>query len=54
MKTKLDFLNREIKFKNLEEFQIFERVFQVIKNDELPKYNQLLHRMRLITTEFEV
>jgi len=43
IKTKLDFINRENNFETIE-----------IKNDEFVKYNQLLHRIRSIYTEFEV
>ncbi len=54
IKIKLDFLNREIKFETIEEFQTLENILQVIKNEELGKYNQLLHRIRSIDAEFEV
>ncbi|CAF4468439.1 unnamed protein product [Rotaria socialis] len=53
IKTKLDFLNREIKFKTLEEFETFEKFSYVLKNDELSKYNQLLHQLRSIDEEFK-
>lgn len=51
---KLNFLNRPIKFETMKEFQTFENILQVIKNEELEKYNQLLHRIRSIDTEFRV
>ncbi|CAF5185882.1 unnamed protein product, partial [Rotaria magnacalcarata] len=53
IKTKLDFLNREIKFKTLEEFETFENFSYVLKNDELSKYNQLLQQLRSIDEEFK-
>ncbi|CAF1221360.1 unnamed protein product [Rotaria sordida] len=53
IKIKLDFLNREIEFKTFEEFQTFENILQIIKNDELSKYNQLLHQLRSIDVELK-
>ncbi len=54
IKIKLDFLNSEIKFKNLNEIETYENVLQVIRHDEMKKYNKILHRMRSIDAEFEV
>lgn len=54
IKSKIDFLNSEIKFKNLHDIQTYENVLQVIRHDEMKKYNKILHRMRSIDAEFEV
>lgn len=54
IKTKLDFLNSEIKFKRLNEIQAYEDALQVIRHEEMKKYLQILHRMRSIDAEFEV
>ncbi|CAF3624454.1 unnamed protein product [Rotaria sp. Silwood1] len=54
IKRKLDLLNREVKFRNVEEFQTFENNLQIIKHDELSKYNQLLHQLRSIDIELKV
>jgi predicted nucleic acid-binding Zn-ribbon protein len=43
-----------MKFKTSEEFQTFESIIQVIKHEEYPVYNRVLHRMRSIDAEFEV
>ncbi|CAF4657430.1 unnamed protein product, partial [Rotaria sp. Silwood1] len=53
IKRKLDLLNREVKFRNVEEFQTFENNLQIIKHDELSKYNQLLHQLRSIDIELK-
>jgi hypothetical protein len=54
IKTKLDFLHREVQFQTMEEIQTFENILHIIKNDELGKYNQLLQRLRSIDAKFEV
>ncbi len=54
IKLKLDFLNHDIKFQTIEEFQIFENLLQIIKNEQLINYNQSLHRIKLINNEFKV
>ena len=54
IKVKLEFLNREIKFRTLDEIKTYQDVLQVIKNDEMNKYQQILYRMRSIDAEYEV
>lgn len=54
IKTKIDFLNSEIKFHNLNDIQTYENVLQVIRHDEMKKFKKILHRMRSIDAEFEV
>ncbi|CAF2417551.1 unnamed protein product [Rotaria sp. Silwood2] len=53
IKTKLDFLNREIKFKSIDEIETYRSVLQAIRQDEISQYNKVLHRMRSIDAEFE-
>ncbi|CAF3366844.1 unnamed protein product [Rotaria socialis] len=53
IKTKLDFLNREIKFKTLEEIQSYQSVLQAIRHNEMNQYNKVLCRMRSIDADFE-
>ncbi|CAF0847061.1 unnamed protein product [Rotaria sordida] len=53
IKIKLDFLNREIKFKSIDEIETYQSVLQAIKQDEMNQYNKVLHRMRSIDAEFE-
>lgn len=43
-----------MKFQTIEEFQIFENLLQIIKNEQLINYNQSLHRIKLINNEFKV
>ncbi|CAF1012011.1 unnamed protein product [Rotaria sp. Silwood1] len=53
IKTKLDFLNREIKFKTIDEIETYRSVLQSIRQNEMTQYNKILHRMRSIDAEFE-
>ncbi len=54
IKTKLDFLYREINLETIGDFQRFENLLQIMKNEELVNCKQLLHRIRSIDAEFKV
>ncbi|CAF4026405.1 unnamed protein product, partial [Adineta steineri] len=54
LRIKFDFLNCEIKFQTLEQYQMFKNRLEIIKNTELLKYNQSLQRLRSIDAEFEI
>ena len=53
IKTKLDFLNSEMKFKNLKDIEMYDNVLYVIRHDEMKEYLNVLHRMRSIDAEYE-
>ena len=50
----MNFLHREITFHKIEEYQTFENLLQMMKNEELGNYQRVLHRIQSIDTEFQV
>lgn len=50
----MNFLHREITFHKIEEYQTFENLLQIMKNEELETYQRVLHRIQSIDAEFQV